>query len=240
MLVVTTLARMEVSALLHRGLAVAPHACRDDCARRASSELAPPAPCRCSDHHELHRCWARAHGTRPRLPRRCVLSRRADGEVAQSRNLAQNRRGPPSDSRNFALDAWVFGAIIESKHRCASLAHYDRQRRTTSGFWRIRASAAAVGTSFATQPRAHVGRLRLVPEPDRARQLSAVAASRQGVGDGVRPRAQAALHDARVHGRARTSAAAPSVEQAIQLDPRLEAAQKEALIRIYRSFVGKG
>jgi transcriptional regulator with XRE-family HTH domain len=35
-------------------------------------------------------------------------------------------------------------------------------------------------------------------------------------------------------------AAATSVEQAIQLDAGLEAAQKEALIRIYRSFVGKG
>ena len=33
---------------------------------------------------------------------------------------------------------------------------------------------------------------------------------------------------------------APSVEQAIQLDARLDAAQKEALMRIYRSFVGKG
>jgi transcriptional regulator with XRE-family HTH domain len=31
-----------------------------------------------------------------------------------------------------------------------------------------------------------------------------------------------------------------SVEQAIQLDPRLEAEQKEALIRIYRSFVKEG
>jgi transcriptional regulator with XRE-family HTH domain len=30
----------------------------------------------------------------------------------------------------------------------------------------------------------------------------------------------------------------PSVEQAIQLDKRLEPAQKDALIRIYRSFVG--
>lgn len=34
--------------------------------------------------------------------------------------------------------------------------------------------------------------------------------------------------------------AAPSVEQAIQLDARLDAEQKEALMRIYRSFVGKG
>ena len=32
----------------------------------------------------------------------------------------------------------------------------------------------------------------------------------------------------------------PSVEQAIQLDPRLDASQKEALIRIYRSFVKEG
>jgi transcriptional regulator with XRE-family HTH domain len=30
---------------------------------------------------------------------------------------------------------------------------------------------------------------------------------------------------------------APSVEQAIQLDPRLDATQKETLIRIYKSFV---
>ena len=33
------------------------------------------------------------------------------------------------------------------------------------------------------------------------------------------------------------SGAAPSVEQAIQLDARLDASQKEALIRIYKSFV---
>jgi transcriptional regulator with XRE-family HTH domain len=31
-----------------------------------------------------------------------------------------------------------------------------------------------------------------------------------------------------------------SVEQAVQLDPRLDASQKEALIRIYRSFVKEG
>lgn len=34
------------------------------------------------------------------------------------------------------------------------------------------------------------------------------------------------------------SASAPSVEQAIQLDARLDAGQKDALIRTYRSFVG--
>ncbi|HUQ51858.1 MAG TPA: helix-turn-helix transcriptional regulator [Gammaproteobacteria bacterium] len=33
---------------------------------------------------------------------------------------------------------------------------------------------------------------------------------------------------------------APSVEQAIQLDTRLNAEQKETLMRIYRSFVGEG
>jgi transcriptional regulator with XRE-family HTH domain len=33
---------------------------------------------------------------------------------------------------------------------------------------------------------------------------------------------------------------APSVEQAIQLDPKLQAPQKEALIRVYRSFLGEG
>lgn len=33
--------------------------------------------------------------------------------------------------------------------------------------------------------------------------------------------------------------AAPTVEQAIQVDGRLQAAQKEALLRIYRSFVGE-
>jgi hypothetical protein len=32
---------------------------------------------------------------------------------------------------------------------------------------------------------------------------------------------------------------AANVEQAIQLDPLLEPAQKEALIRVYRSFLGK-
>jgi transcriptional regulator with XRE-family HTH domain len=32
----------------------------------------------------------------------------------------------------------------------------------------------------------------------------------------------------------------PSVEQAIQLDPRLEPAQKDALIRVYRSVLSEG
>jgi transcriptional regulator with XRE-family HTH domain len=36
------------------------------------------------------------------------------------------------------------------------------------------------------------------------------------------------------------STAPPSVEQAIQLDTRLDAGQKEALLKIYRSLVGKG
>lgn len=31
----------------------------------------------------------------------------------------------------------------------------------------------------------------------------------------------------------------PSVEQAVQLDPRLEPAQKDALLRVYRSFLEK-
>lgn len=31
----------------------------------------------------------------------------------------------------------------------------------------------------------------------------------------------------------------PSVEQAIQLDERLDAAQKESLLSVYRSFIGK-
>jgi len=34
--------------------------------------------------------------------------------------------------------------------------------------------------------------------------------------------------------------ATTSVEQAIQLDQRLEPAQKDALIRVYRSFLGEG
>lgn len=34
--------------------------------------------------------------------------------------------------------------------------------------------------------------------------------------------------------------ASTSVEQAIQLDSRLDAGQKEALIKIYRSFIGDG
>ena len=36
------------------------------------------------------------------------------------------------------------------------------------------------------------------------------------------------------------SPARPSVEQAIQMDPRLQPAQKEALVRVYRSFLGEG
>ncbi len=33
---------------------------------------------------------------------------------------------------------------------------------------------------------------------------------------------------------------APSVEEAIRLDPRLEPAQKDALLRVYRSFLSEG
>jgi transcriptional regulator with XRE-family HTH domain len=36
------------------------------------------------------------------------------------------------------------------------------------------------------------------------------------------------------------ASAPPSVEQAIQMDPRLQPAQKEALVRVYRSFLGEG
>ena len=36
------------------------------------------------------------------------------------------------------------------------------------------------------------------------------------------------------------STAPPSVEQAIQMDSRLQPAQKEALVRVYRSFLGEG
>jgi transcriptional regulator with XRE-family HTH domain len=35
-----------------------------------------------------------------------------------------------------------------------------------------------------------------------------------------------------------TTNQAPGVERAIQMDPRLEPAQKDALLRVYRSFVG--
>ena len=37
-----------------------------------------------------------------------------------------------------------------------------------------------------------------------------------------------------------TENAPPTVEQAIQLDAKLEPAQKDALIRVYRSFLEKG
>jgi transcriptional regulator with XRE-family HTH domain len=50
---------------------------------------------------------------------------------------------------------------------------------------------------------------------------------------------RAALHDARLHGR-RDERRQRTVEQAIQLDPKLEPAQKDALIRVYRSFLEKG
>ena len=36
-----------------------------------------------------------------------------------------------------------------------------------------------------------------------------------------------------------TESSAPSVEEAIRLDPRLEPGQKDALIRVYRSFLGE-
>jgi transcriptional regulator with XRE-family HTH domain len=40
------------------------------------------------------------------------------------------------------------------------------------------------------------------------------------------------MDDEKEHGQ-------PTVEQAIQLDPKLEPAQKDALIRVYRSFLEK-
>ena len=37
----------------------------------------------------------------------------------------------------------------------------------------------------------------------------------------------------------KTTESTPSVEEAIRLDPRLDAKQKDALIRVYRSFLGE-
>ena len=117
-------------------------------------------------------CIVVGHAPTARAHDYSVAASSRDERMAPSRNheiLPKTAAARHLRQAKFALDASVFGPIIESKHRCASLAHYERQRRTTSGFRRVRASAAAVGTSFATQSRAHVGRLRLVPEPDRAR-----------------------------------------------------------------------
>ena len=36
------------------------------------------------------------------------------------------------------------------------------------------------------------------------------------------------------------TAAAPNVEQAIQMDSRLQPSQKEALVKVYRCFLGEG
>ena len=157
------------------------------------------APNRCSVACKLHRCWAcaQAHAGL------CIDRRERTAKTRNSEILHKTPECRHPKRRNLSLDAWVSRSIIEPKQRCASVVQYDRQRRSTSGIRRVRASAAAVGTSFATQPCADVGSLRLVLEPDRTRQLSPFAASREGVGDGVRPRAEAAVHDARVHGRRR-------------------------------------
>ena len=155
------------------------------------------APKRCSVASQLHRSWAGGET----YAGHCIERRDRVAKTRNSEILHKTAECRHPQRRNLSLDAWVSRSIIEPKQRCASVVQDDRQRRSTSGVWRVRASATAVGTSFATQPCADVGSLRLVLEPDRTRQLSAFAAGCEGVGNGIRPRAEAAVHDARVHGR---------------------------------------
>src|SRR6185295_18360136 len=79
---------------------------------------------------------------------------------------------------------------------------YARSRRADAGrLRRVRARPAPSRAGLAAESGEDVGSIGFVPKPDRARQLSPVAAGGQSAGPGIRSRAEAALHDARLHRR---------------------------------------
>jgi transcriptional regulator with XRE-family HTH domain len=159
----------------------------------------------------------------------------------QLENLAQNNRVPPSAMpMKVALDARGFGAIIEPKRPCASVAQTmtdtDDQLQAFGEFVRAQRHLAQVsqrnlarmsGVSDSYLSQIERGNYR--PSPQVVKALATAF--------GLEPKQ---LYTMLGFMDEDENAAAPSVEQAIQLDTRLDAAQKEALMRIYRSFVGKG
>jgi transcriptional regulator with XRE-family HTH domain len=141
---------------------------------------------------------------------------------------------------NFALDASVTGAIIEPKQRLRHLGSHmtdtdeqlqafgefvRAQRRLAQVSQRNLARMSGVSDSYLSQ----IERGNYRPSPQVVKALATAF--------GLEPKQLYMMLGFMDEG---DGGAAPSVEQAIQLDTRLDAEQKEALMRIYRSFVGKG
>jgi transcriptional regulator with XRE-family HTH domain len=164
-------------------------------------------------------------------------SRRADREATQSKNHAQKPYPRPSEP--FALDARGFGAIIEKNHaalawrtmtdseeQLQAFGEFVRaQRRLAQVSQRNLARMSGVSDSYLSQ----IERGNYRPSPQVVKALATAF--------GLEPKQ---LYTMLGFMDEEESTGPPSVEQAIQLDTRLDAAQKEALIGIYRSLVGKG
>ncbi|HEY3518867.1 MAG TPA: helix-turn-helix transcriptional regulator [Gammaproteobacteria bacterium] len=141
--------------------------------------------------------------------------------------------------RPFALDAKVLGAIIEkngaaptwltmtdSDDQLQAFGEFVRaQRRLAQVSQRNLARMSGVSDSYLSQ----IERGNYRPSPQVVKALATAF--------GLEPKQ---LYTMLGFMDEEESTGPPSVEQAIQLDTGLDAAQKEALIRIYRSFVGKG
>ena len=137
------------------------------------------------------------------------------------------------------LDAWDLGAIIETtrpRQRGSLMTDSDDQLQAFGEFVRAQRRLAQVsqrnlarmsGVSDSYLSQIERGNYR--PSPQVVKALATAF--------GLEPKQ---LYTMLGFMDEEASTAPPSVEQAIQLDTQLDAAQKEALIRIYRSLVGKG
>jgi transcriptional regulator with XRE-family HTH domain len=138
---------------------------------------------------------------------------------------------------NSALDASATRAIIQLKQRGASSLLTDSedqlqafgefvraQRRLAQVSQRNLARMSGVSDSYLSQ----IERGNYRPSPQIVKALATAF--------GLEPKQ---LYTMLGFMDEDEGAGAPTVEQSIQLDSKLDAAQKEALIRIYRSFVGK-
>jgi transcriptional regulator with XRE-family HTH domain len=194
------------------------------------------APKRCGGAAALPSRWAHAaveplaaldlattHGGTRAIPESCT-----------------NRPRLPSARGTFALDASGSGAIIESKlqllHLGSLMTDGDDQLQAFGEFVRAQRRLAQVsqrnlarmsGVSDSYLSQIERGNYR--PSPQVVKALATAF--------NLEPKQLYTMLGFMDEGE---GGAAPSVEQAIQLDTHLDGEQKEALMRIYRSFVGKG
>jgi transcriptional regulator with XRE-family HTH domain len=194
------------------------------------------APKRCGRAAALPSRWARGAVE----PLAALDLATTHGGTHAIRESCTNRPRLPSARGTSALDASGSGAIIESKLQLLHLGSFmtdgddqlqafgefvRAQRRLAQVSQRNLARMSGVSDSYLSQ----IERGNYRPSPQVVKALATAF--------NLEPKQLYTMLGFMDEGE---GAAAPSVEQAIQLDTHLDGEQKEALMRIYRSFVGKG